>query len=78
MTDPLSPSMPDPSLETVITVGPKTMKSMLEHFPFGKGSKSDPQLVGTSTTKRLSCGVSSLAQTAKVLVVSFMCPRQLS
>ena len=45
MTDPLSPSMPDPSLETVITVGPKTMKSMLEHFPFGKGSKSDPQLV---------------------------------
>ncbi|KAM5544194.1 hypothetical protein V8D89_001854 [Ganoderma adspersum] len=45
MTDPLSPSMPDPSLETVITVGPKTMKSMLEHFPFSKGSKSDPQLV---------------------------------
>lgn len=25
-------------------VGPKTMKSMLEHFPFSKG-KSDPQLV---------------------------------
>ncbi|KAI1793456.1 Rad9-domain-containing protein [Ganoderma leucocontextum] len=45
MTDALSPSMPDPSLEAVITVGPKTMKSMLEHFPFGKGSKSDPQLV---------------------------------
>ena len=37
--------MPDPTLETSLTVGPKTMKNILEHFPFGKGSKTDSQLI---------------------------------
>ena len=37
--------MPDPTLETSLTVGPKTMKNILEHFPFGKGNKTDPQLI---------------------------------
>ena len=36
--------MADPTLESRLTVGPKVLKSLLEHFPFGKGSKSDPQL----------------------------------
>ncbi|TBU60550.1 Rad9-domain-containing protein [Dichomitus squalens] len=45
MNDHLSPAMPDPTLETSLTVGPKTMKNILEHFPFGKGNKTDPQLI---------------------------------
>ncbi len=28
-----------------MVVGSKTLKSLLEHFPLGKGTKSDPQLI---------------------------------
>ena len=41
----MSPTMPDAEMESHITVGPKALRSMLEHFPFGKGAKTDPQLI---------------------------------
>ena len=41
----MSPTMPDAELESHLTVGPKALRSMLEHFPFGKGAKTDPQLI---------------------------------
>ncbi|KAI0689986.1 Rad9-domain-containing protein [Cerioporus squamosus] len=41
----LAPSVPDAAQESRMVVGSKTLKSLLEHFPFGKGSKSDPQLI---------------------------------
>ncbi|KAI0676048.1 Rad9-domain-containing protein [Trametes maxima] len=43
------PMMPDAGSESRLTIGPKALKNMLEHFPFGKGSKSDPQLVWNFT-----------------------------
>ncbi|KAI0330901.1 hypothetical protein GY45DRAFT_1302015 [Cubamyces sp. BRFM 1775] len=41
----MSPTMPDAEMESHLTVGPKALRSMLEHFPFGKGAKTDPQLI---------------------------------
>ncbi|KAI8996525.1 Rad9-domain-containing protein [Trametes punicea] len=41
----MSPTMPDAALESHVTIGPKAVRNMLEHFPFGKGSKTDPQLI---------------------------------
>ena len=41
----LAPSIADAPYESRLVVGSKTLKSLLEHFPFGKGSKSDPQLI---------------------------------
>ena len=40
-----SPTMADPARESRLIVGPRVIKSLLEHFPFGKGAKSDPQLI---------------------------------
>ena len=37
--------MADPDSESWFIVGPKLLKTLLEHFPFGKGSKADPQLI---------------------------------
>lgn len=41
----MSPSLPDAASESRLMIGPKGLKHMLEHFPFGKGSKADPQLI---------------------------------
>ncbi|KAL7280722.1 hypothetical protein ACG7TL_005664 [Trametes sanguinea] len=41
----MSPTFPDAALESRVTIGPKALRSMIEHFPFGKSSKSDPQLI---------------------------------
>ncbi|EIW58231.1 uncharacterized protein TRAVEDRAFT_167684 [Trametes versicolor FP-101664 SS1] len=41
----MSPSLPDAASESRLTIGPKGLRHMLEHFPFGKGSKVDPQLI---------------------------------
>ncbi|KAI0358088.1 hypothetical protein OH77DRAFT_1421371 [Trametes cingulata] len=41
----MSPSMPDSANESRLTIGPKALRHMLDHFPFGKGGKTDPQLI---------------------------------
>ncbi|RPD64143.1 hypothetical protein L226DRAFT_611743 [Lentinus tigrinus ALCF2SS1-7] len=41
----LAPSIADAPNESRLVIGSKALKSLLEHFPFGKGSKSDPQLI---------------------------------
>ncbi|OBZ73734.1 Cell cycle checkpoint control protein RAD9A [Grifola frondosa] len=41
----MSPGVPDVPFESRLTIGPKALKDMIEHFPFGKGNKSDPQLI---------------------------------
>ncbi|CDO73327.1 hypothetical protein BN946_scf185008.g90 [Trametes cinnabarina] len=41
----MSPTFPDAALESRVTIGPKALRHMLEHFPFGKGPKTDPQLI---------------------------------
>ena len=40
-----SPTMTDPNSESQLSVEPKMLKSLLEQFPFSKGSKTDPQLI---------------------------------
>jgi cell cycle checkpoint control protein RAD9A len=40
----LAPGLFDGTNECRLTIGPKAVKDMLEHFPFAKGGKSDPQL----------------------------------
>ena len=37
--------MADPNSESQLSVEPKMLKSLLEQFPFSKGSKTDPQLI---------------------------------
>ncbi|KZT10137.1 uncharacterized protein LAESUDRAFT_722303 [Laetiporus sulphureus 93-53] len=41
----LAPSIPDPTFQSRLAVGPRAMRDMIEHFPFVKGPKSDPQLI---------------------------------
>ncbi|KAI9064018.1 hypothetical protein FKP32DRAFT_1591428 [Trametes sanguinea] len=41
----MSPTFPDAALESHVTIGPKALRSMIEHFPFGRSAKSDPQLI---------------------------------
>ncbi|KAI0819150.1 Rad9-domain-containing protein, partial [Trametes gibbosa] len=41
----MSPTMSEADSESRLTIGPKALRYMLDHFPFGKGSKSDPQLI---------------------------------
>jgi len=40
-----APGIPDGSNESRLTIGPKQLRDMLEHFLSAKGGKSDPQLV---------------------------------
>lgn len=41
----MAPGVPEVSNESNLTIGPKAMKDMIEHFPLARGAKSDPQLI---------------------------------
>ncbi|KAJ7132795.1 Rad9-domain-containing protein [Mycena crocata] len=41
----LAPGLPDANNESHLTVGPRAIRDMIEHFPANKGGKSDPQLI---------------------------------
>lgn len=41
----MAPGSPDTDNESHLTIGPRAVKDMLEHFPVARGTKSDPQLV---------------------------------
>jgi hypothetical protein len=41
----MAPGVPDAFNESNLTIGPKAVKDMIEHFPLAKGAKSDPQLI---------------------------------
>lgn len=41
----LAPGVPDTSTESFLTVGPRAIKDMVEHFPLAKGNKADSQLI---------------------------------
>jgi cell cycle checkpoint control protein RAD9A len=43
----MAPGVPDPTNESNLTIGPKSVKDMIDHFPIAKGPKSDPQLIWT-------------------------------
>lgn len=43
----LLPGTSDPSTESHLTIGPRAIKDITEHFPNARGAKSDPQLVWT-------------------------------
>lgn len=45
------PSMPDTANESKLTIVPKTLKDLLEHFPFPKGPKHDPKLIWKFTNE---------------------------
>ncbi|KAL1744775.1 Rad9/Ddc1, partial [Schizophyllum fasciatum] len=44
-TSMLAPSMPDSALESRLTIGPRGLKYIIEHFPMPRGAKSDPSLI---------------------------------
>ncbi|KAG5647049.1 hypothetical protein DXG03_001419 [Asterophora parasitica] len=41
----MAPGVPDAQNESNLTIGPKALKDMIEHFPLARGAKSDPQLI---------------------------------
>jgi len=43
----MTPGVPNVSYESRLTVGPRVIKDMIEHFPSARGAKSDPQLIWT-------------------------------
>ncbi|KAJ7072368.1 Rad9-domain-containing protein [Mycena amicta] len=45
LTSFLAPGVPDAYNESHLTVGPRAIKDMIEHFPVPKGARSDPQLI---------------------------------
>ncbi|KAJ7218108.1 Rad9-domain-containing protein [Mycena pura] len=45
LTSFLAPGVPDAYNESHLTVGPRVLRDMIEHFPVPKGPRSDPQLI---------------------------------
>ncbi|KAJ7680277.1 Rad9-domain-containing protein [Mycena polygramma] len=45
LTSFLAPGVPDANNESHLTVGPRAIRDMIEHFPVPKGTRSDPQLI---------------------------------
>ncbi|KAL0956314.1 hypothetical protein HGRIS_002467 [Hohenbuehelia grisea] len=43
----MAPGLPDTRNESRLSIGPKAVKGMIEHFPAARGPKSDPQLIWT-------------------------------
>jgi len=43
----MAPGVPDSYNESRLTIGPKALKDLIEHFPVAKATRSDPQLVWT-------------------------------
>ncbi|KAF8813922.1 hypothetical protein BYT27DRAFT_7250794 [Phlegmacium glaucopus] len=43
----MAPGVPDSYNESRITIGPKALRDLIEHFPVAKATRSDPQLVWT-------------------------------
>ena len=43
----MAPGVPDTYNESRLTIGPKALKDLIEHFPVAKVYRSDPQLVWT-------------------------------
>ena len=43
----MAPGVPDVPYESRLTIGPRAIKDMIEHFPAARGAKSDPQLIWT-------------------------------
>jgi len=41
----MAPGIPDDPNESRLTIGPKAMKDMIDHFPSTRNGKSDPQLI---------------------------------
>ncbi|KAF8070693.1 Rad9-domain-containing protein [Lyophyllum atratum] len=41
----MAPGVPEALTESNLTIGPKALKDMIEHFPLARGAKSDPQLI---------------------------------
>ena len=39
------PVKPENNLDNRICVNPRTLKDIIDHFPFSKSAKSDPQLI---------------------------------
>ena len=50
----VEPSFPDPTSESKVTIGPKALKDVIDHFPVSKGGRSDPQLVWTLSDVELT------------------------
>ncbi|KAJ7084342.1 Rad9-domain-containing protein [Mycena belliarum] len=45
LTSFLAPGVPDAENESHLTVGPRAVRDMIEHFPVPKGTRADPQLI---------------------------------
>ncbi|PPQ63670.1 hypothetical protein CVT24_004555 [Panaeolus cyanescens] len=43
----MAPGVPDASNESRLTIGPKALKDLIDHFPVSRSQKSDPQLIWT-------------------------------
>ncbi|TFY53994.1 hypothetical protein EVG20_g9883, partial [Dentipellis fragilis] len=41
----MAPGVPDDPNESRLTIGPQAVKDMLDHFPSGRSSRTDPQLI---------------------------------
>ncbi len=69
----LAPSVPDATNESRLTVGPKALKELIDHFPVSKGSRSDPQLIWTfeETEISLKSVESSIDSRGRVLACCF-------
>lgn len=43
----LTPGASENTTQSTVSIGPKAIREMVDHFPLGKGGKLDPQLVWT-------------------------------
>ncbi|KAF8871256.1 Rad9-domain-containing protein [Gymnopilus junonius] len=50
----MAPGAQDTTNESRLTIGPKALRELLDHFPVSKGARSDPQLIWTFEENEIS------------------------
>jgi hypothetical protein len=75
----MAPGVPDTDNESRLTIGPKALKDLIEHFPVAKVNRSDPQLVWTfdDTEVGLKSLESSIDSRGIYSILPFYPPRNL-
>jgi cell cycle checkpoint control protein RAD9A len=68
----MAPGVPDTTNESRLSIGPKALKDLIDHFPISKSARSDPQLVWTFEDTEVGLkSIESSIDSRGILSISF-------
>ncbi|KAL0577028.1 hypothetical protein V5O48_004962 [Marasmius crinis-equi] len=70
----MAPGVPDTSDESLLTIGPRAMREIIEHFPLAKGIKADPQLIWSFEEAEVQATIAFAEASALALDLRFTTP----